>query len=79
MRAPTFENAMFCAVSRALAQTSTARSISSGVVERPLQRLHPAERAADRRVQPLDAELAQQRAVDASTRSRTVKSGKSRP
>ena len=26
----TFENAMFCALSRAVAQTSTARSISSG-------------------------------------------------
>ena len=35
-----------------------------GRVERPLQRLHPAERAADRRVQPLDAEAAQERAVD---------------
>ena len=33
-------------------------------VERPLQRLHPAQRAADRGVQALDAEVAQQRAVD---------------
>ena len=59
----TFQNAMFCAVSRAVAHTSTARSISSGMVERPLQDLHAAERAADRGVQPLDPELAQQRAV----------------
>ena len=35
------------------------------VVERPLQHLHAAERAADRPEQPSDAEVAQQRAVHA--------------
>jgi hypothetical protein len=69
---------MFCAVSLALAQISTARSTSCGWSERPLQRLHPAQRAADRGVQPLDAELASS-ARWTLTRSRTLKSGKPRP
>ncbi len=37
-----------------------------GVVERPLQRLHAAERPADRRAHALDAEVSEQRAVHGS-------------
>ena len=38
-----------------------ARAISVRVVERPLEHLHAAERAADSAGQPLDAEVREQR------------------
>ena len=70
---------MFCAVSRALAQITSPAPQVVGVVERPLQHLHAADRAADRRERPLDAEVLEQRAGARVTRSRTVQSGKRRP
>ena len=54
---------MFCAESRELEQSSTRRPELVRGVERPLQRLHPAERAADHAVQPLDPEMGAERAV----------------
>ena len=78
-RARDGAKARFCAVSRALAQTRARRAISSGRVEQPLQHLHAAERAADRGVQPLDAQV---RAAAAGARppGRAIAiGGKSRP
>ncbi len=57
----TAENAMFWAERRLLAQMMMAEPSSPGVVERPLERLHAAERSADRRQRPLDAQMGHQR------------------
>ena len=74
----TAEKAMFCAVSRALAQIIEARAEVVGVVDRPLQHLHAAERAADRRERPLDAEVREQPPVHRDEVG-TVNSGNRRP
>ena len=68
----TAEKAMFCAVSRALAQITRPAPQVVGVVERPLQHLHAAERAADRRERPLDAEVRAAARRCTVTRSATV-------
>ena len=49
-----------------------------GVVERPLQDLHPAQRAADRRQQPRDPQMAATSARCTVTRSRTVEQREAR-
>ena len=55
---------MFCAVSRAGGADRRRSFHLRRVVERPLQPLHAAERPADRRVHPGDAERGEQPAVD---------------
>ena len=73
-----FENAMFCAVSRALAQTSTARSISVGWSSAHCSACMPPSEppiAVCSRRTPRWSSSAR----CTVTRSRTVKSGKSRP
>ncbi len=74
----TFENAMFCAVRRALAHTSTARSISSGWSSAHCRICMPPSEpptAAYSRSMPSSRSSAR----CTSARSRTVNSGKSSP
>ena len=73
-----FEKAMFCAVRRALAQTSTARSISAGWSSAHCSACIPPSEP------PIAACSVRTPRCSSSarwtlTRSRTVKSGKSRP
>ena len=75
----TAENAMFCALRRAEAQTRIAVVDLVRVVECPLQHLHAAERAADRAVQPRRSRGGRAGAGARVTRSATVKWGKRRP
>ena len=58
---PTSWKAMFCAECRAVVAIASTRSDALGEVRGQAQRLHPAHRAADHRVQPLDPERVEQR------------------
>ena len=62
-RAPTARSAMFCALSRALAQTSTARSISSGASSAHCSACMPPSEPPTAACSRSHAEVAQQRAV----------------
>ena len=75
----TFENAMFCArQARRRAHQHGALDLV-GMVERPLQDLHAAERAADRARAAASMPSARSSARCTATMSRIVNSGKSSP
>lgn len=75
-RRATAENAMFCAVSRDDAATMAALE-SCSVVQRPLQHLHAAQRAAQGRPQAFDTRAS--RARWTVTKSAMSSSGKLSP
>ena len=52
-----------CGLERVGARDRHDRVDLVGIADRPLERLHPAERAAGDRREPLDAELVEERAL----------------
>ena len=75
----TVENAMFWALSSALRADRRAARHRLRVVERPLQHLHAAERAAERGVQARDPEVVEQPPVDGVRGRATLNIGNSQP